>query len=220
MAAATPLRLAELSGALNANAPILFSCAAIRWLVGASAACLCTPWLPTRLRMVMARAHLWVLSLGSLYVIRLVAISPPRLTDVCAGYTDQHAQGAAALLAVVVLLSSDRMVASALALSALKAVGDLVSAAVPLSLCSAYAACYAQLDTLTLLTLSVYTLSHAVCCHDDARYEDTHATVLATISLYGHFCARLCAACCCYPLRALGRSKARRRSPPRGRRAR
>jgi hypothetical protein len=188
-----------------------------------SVVCVSASCLPTRIQWMVVQARLGLMVTGSLAVILQVYRNPPPDNQVCAEYADQRAQGSVALLAIAVLILSNRAAAFGIALSALMGVGDFASAAVPLSLCAAYVACNAQLEVLTLLLFSVYTLAHAIHCHNDARHESTHATVLATIVIWWHFSAKTfvaCTACCVRPLRTLRRNvrtkAASRPNPNRG----
>lgn len=208
MAPVTSHQLAELSATLRAQLPILFSFAVIRWLVWSSAACVCAPCIPQWLWAVAERARRALMAAGTLSVFALAFADPPPLDQgVCADYAIQRAQGATALLSVAVLAMSNRVLASALAVSALKGVSDLTSASVPLALSAGYVACNVKGETLTYLLLLTYTLAHAVGCHSDLRPERTHATVLASICLSAHLATRAWLAVCCCPLRALRRPK-------------
>ena len=137
--------------------------------------------------------------------------NPPPLLELCSDYSHQRGQGATALLAIAALFLSNRAVASALAISALKGVSDLSSAAVPLSLCAAYAASEVEGDVALYALFAVYTLGHALACHDNTEPSRTHATVLSTIFLLTHVTFRVWVAACGLPLRAW---RAARRSRP------
>ena len=205
MAPATPQLLTELSATLTAQMPILFSFVVFRGVAWASTACVFAPCVPARIAEAAVRVRRVAMAMGICAVLSVVGADPPPLTNVCAGYSAQRAQGATALLAVVVLMCSNRAVASALAISALKGVGDLMSAAVPLALCAAYAACGVRGETLALIIFTVYTLAHALACHDSKLSERTHATVLATIGLSSHLATSagmaLCRCCLTGPWR-------------------
>ena len=204
-------QLAELSATLRVQLPILFSFAVIRWTVWSSAACVCAPCVPRRLRRMVARARRLAMAMGTLLVACAVGFNPPPLLELCSDYSHQRGQGATALLAIAALFLSNRAVASALAISALKGVSDLSSAAVPLSLCAAYAASEVEGDVALYALFAVYTLGHALACHDNTEPSRTHATVLSTIFLLTHVTFRVWVAACGLPLRAW---RAARRSRP------
>jgi hypothetical protein len=214
MVPAPPARLAELAATLRAQLPVLVSFVLLRWLVCASAACACTRCIPARLREMAATTQRHAMAAATLAAIAAVLVEPDPPTELCSDYASQRAQGAVALLALAVLLCSNRPLASALALSALKGVSDLSSTAVPLAVMAAHAAFVKGGEFITYLTFGVYTCVHAVHCHADARPERTHATVLATIVLGVQASAWVGAALCCCPFRALGRHRRLRKPQP------
>lgn len=198
----TTIRLTELVATLNAQIPTLVAFAVLRWLAWSSAACTCALCVPASLTRLARRFRAILLASGTLLVTGFVGADPPEL-ECCSDYAAQRGQGATALLALVVLLTSNRPLALALALSALKGVGDLTSAAVPLAMCASYAACNVRGDAPTYVLVFIYTLTHAIHCYDLARSERTHATVLATIFVGWHLAVIVGAALFCCPLRAL-----------------
>lgn len=200
MAAGAPPRLAELASALNAQLPVMFSFAVLRWIVWSSTACVCAPFIPMRLKRALAQTRRTAMAGGTLLVVLAVAQEPPAF-ETCAVYVYQRGQGCVALYAITVLVSSNRWLASGLAVAALRGVGDLSAAAVPLALVAGYAACDTKGEWPCYLLLIVYTLAHAVACHNNSHAEFTHSTVLATIVLALYAFARAWFACCCFPFR-------------------
>ena len=210
MAPAPPARLAELAAALRTQLPVLVSFVLLRWLVCASAACACAPCVPARLRAMAAAARRHAMAAATLAAIAAVLVEPDPPTELCSDYAAQRAQGVVALLALAVLLCSNRPLASALALSALKGVSDLSSTSVPLAVMAAHGAFVKRGELITYFTFGVYTLLHAVQCHTDAQPERTHSTILATLVLCAHLSTVAWLACCCCPFRSLSRRSAAR----------
>ena len=100
----TPARLIELSEALKAHLPVLFSFVILRWIVWSSTACVCTPCIPEAWLAALTRWRRAVIVLGTITVLSVVARNPPAF-NVCASYTHQQGQGVTALFAILVLSS-------------------------------------------------------------------------------------------------------------------
>lgn len=212
--ATAPVQLSRLATTLNAQMPVLFSFTVLRWTIWSIGACALAPCVPERLKRGAALVRQYTLGTATLVLIALTAFDPPSI-DICVEYPVQRVQGMSALMSIVVLACSNRTIASAMAVSALKGVGDMASAAVPLALVASYAACDLEGETITYVLFTIYTLLHAVECYDDARSERTHATTLATIYLCMDLCVRgWMAVCCC---RVRERRRALSRPTARGR---
>ena len=168
----TPTRLIELSEALKAHLPVLFSFTVLRWLVWSSTACVCAPCIPRGWTDALTRWRRAAVALGTLLVFGVTARNPPAF-DVCASYAHQRGQGATALFAILVLIGSNRWLSTGLAVAALKGVADLSATSVPLALMAGHAAALTQNELLCYLLFTGYTSAHAAACHDP-RPHRTH----------------------------------------------
>jgi hypothetical protein len=204
-----PARLIELSEALKAHLPVLFSFAVLRWLVWSLTACVCAPCIPTGLTDALSQWRRAVVALGILLVCGFTARNPPAF-DVCAGYAHQRGQGVTALFSIVVLIGSNRWLSTGLAVAALKGVADLSSTSVPLAVMAGHAVALTENELLCCLLFTGYTCAHAVACHDPNHAARTHSTVLATLVLCAHMGTKAWLACCCCPFRSLSQRSAAR----------
>lgn len=192
-------RLVELAAALDAQMPALFSFAVLRTIT-----CLCgvscvRVLLPTRLCAVwvavfdlLERVRALCLLLAGVFLMWTTASAPPR--GLCVRYDATRVQGMCALLAMCVMLTSNRIMASGVALSALKAVAVFSTASVPLSLSAVVACINPWFELLYFTTLWTTMLTYAVFCHNEDNLERTHGAILAVLSVLLCYMSTVCLA--------------------------
>ena len=121
--------LHELTAMLRMQLPILFSFAVLRWCAGAWAMFWVHLLTPKSLRTQLdtlyntaVQVHRYAVVAATLLSLVCFAQMPP--TDVCGEYVSVRAQGMSCAIALMVLITSNRMFPMAMALATLKAVAD------------------------------------------------------------------------------------------------
>ena len=181
-------KLFELSAMLNHQLPILVSFVFLRlvgvFAIGKASNVLTPkavrPYVSRTLQLVVhARKMLIVGGLGGLAYHTL--FNPP--ASVCQEYDAVQAQGASALLSLAVILSTNHVLASAIALGALRAVAKASASSIVFSTSAAVLSTANGSTALFVYVLFWVASLHAGACHDDKAPTQTHGSIITALAI-------------------------------------
>ena len=188
--------LVELGAMLNKQLPVLVSFVMLRLLCVGTFKTL----LPRSVKTYGAnaadlyvRTRAVVMLVAMINLVAQVVYEP--IAGMCHRYESVKAQGTSAMLALVVLMSSNDLMASAVALGALRA----VATASPSSLLWSTSAVVFTTRANTALyayVLLMMALTHAVYCHRDEEPTQTHGSTIVIIAIAAKAVAVLFACAC------------------------
>lgn len=190
-------RLDELARQLDAQLPILFSFIILRSILCACGICIVRKLL--RFRAVAIAVAIFDIvermrNIGlvaiTLLILFFTSSAPP--TSVCAHYSATRVQGACAFLALAVLITTNRVLSSGIAISALKAVSVFSTAALPLSLSCVVATTNPYFTLFYFLSVGSGMLGYSVMCHDENETSKTHGAVLYVLFIGFFYSSAVC----------------------------
>ena len=180
-------KLVELASMLKQQLPVLLSFVVLRlFAVFAMSKTLATVT-PKCVRPYVRNAYKWVarmrsvaMAVGCGYLALQTFRSPPE--NVCTEYEAVKVQGTCAMLALGVLMASNGVLSSAVALSALMAVANNSASSLVLST-SAVVIANGDNDTaLFSYCLFWVAIAHAGLCHSDTSPGSTHGSIVAVLA--------------------------------------
>ena len=181
--------LHELTAMLRMQLPILFSFAVLRWCAGAWAMFWVHLLTPKSLRTQLdtlyntaVQVHRYAVVAATLLSLVCFAQMPP--TDVCGEYVSVRAQGMSCAVALMVLITSNRMFPMAMALATLKAVADTSASTLVLAPSTAVATLDIDFRGATgwLIGLGTVCVGYAVECYAiDQTGERAGGPILAIV---------------------------------------
>jgi hypothetical protein len=181
--------LAELGAMLNRQLPVLASFVVLRQVFVACCEAALNAALPSRARALAdtavdtlrkARVVAFVSGLVQLAFL-VVQDDAPAL---CAAYHSSKPQGFSALISLGVLLLTNDVLGSAIALGALRAVATGSSSSLVLTTSAAVMSIGDERSVLVFYHVVCMTsLYHAVMCHDNKTPTRTHGSVIALIAI-------------------------------------
>jgi len=181
-------KLFELSVMLNHQLPILVSFVFLRlvgvFAIGKASDALtpkaARPYVSRTLQFVLrARKALLLIGLGGLAYHTL--FNPPE--GVCQEYDAVKTQGASALLSLAVILSTNHVLASAIALGALRAVASTSASSIVFSTSAAIISSIDGSTALFVYVLFWVALVHAGACHNDEKPTQTHGSIITALAI-------------------------------------
>lgn len=181
-------KLVELGFMLKQQLPVLMSFVILRLFGVFAASKTLSALTPRRVRPFTDAAYKWlarmrsaIMATGCGYLALQMFHGAPG--SVCVDYDNVKAQGICALLSLVVLMTSNGILSSAVALGALMAVANNSASSLVLSTSAVVLANGNDGKTLFVYSLFWVATAHAVLCHSDATPASTHGSVVTVLAI-------------------------------------
>ena len=184
-------KLHELGVMLNQQLPILVSFVFLRTFSVAVSWKVLKAILPYKLKVYVDKSWLWIIrfrnSAMTLVLANLsyqIVTHPPN--GVCKRYDAVRAQGNCAMLALAVILTSNNVMASGIAIAALRAVSTASASSIFLASAASVVSTSSPQLFLYMYVFFWVALAHAVYCHDDLSPTETHGSIIAVLTMMLH----------------------------------
>ena len=181
-------KLVELAFMLKQQLPALLSFVIMRFFGVFAGSKILHALMPKRVRPFTDAAYKWVaqmrsaiMATGCGYLALQMFHGAPG--SVCVHYENVKAQGICALLSLAVLMTSNGILSSAVALGALMAVANNSASSLVLSTSAVVIANGSDSKTLFVYSLFWVATAHAVLCHSDTTPASTHGSVVTVLAI-------------------------------------
>lgn len=181
-------KLMELASMLQQQLPVLMSFVVLRLFGVFTGRVVLSAVTPKRIRPYAKRVCSWAIrarsvamTVGCGYLALQTFYSPP--DSVCAEYEAVKTQGVCALLSLAVLMTSNGVLSSAMALAALMAVANSSASSLVLSSSAVVIANGDDGGALFVYGLFWVATAHAGLCQSDTAPERTHGSIVAVLAI-------------------------------------